>query len=84
MLSFSRIHADEEVVVVCVPNPFVGFSGDVEIDPSLCPDGASWRVTFSSLGGGATTVARTLSTVPLRRSIRVSLASNELVVLQRT
>ena len=84
VLALSRIHADEEVVVVCAPNPFVGFSGDVEIDPGLCPDGAAWRVTFSSLGGGGTAVARTLSTVPLRRSIRVTLASNELVVLERS
>ena len=37
VLAFSRIHADEEVVVVCVPNPFRGFTGHVEIDPDLRP-----------------------------------------------
>jgi len=83
VLALSRIHADEEVVVVCIPNPFLGFRGEVEIDPSLCPDGGRWRVAFSSLGRGGTAIARTLSTVPLRRVVPVSLASNELVVLER-
>jgi glycosidase len=83
VLAFSRIAADEEVLVVCTPNPFQGWSGFVEVDSSLAPDGAAWGVTFSTLGqaGGGNT--RTFSERPPRRAVPVSLASNELQVFQR-
>jgi glycosidase len=83
VLAFSRIHADEETVVVCIPNPFLGFSGFVEIDPNLALDGDQWKVVFSSLGNGGSGVTRTFSQVPLRKAVNVSLASNEVLVLAR-
>jgi glycosidase len=83
VFAFSRIHADEEVLVVCTPNPFQGWSGLVEIDPNLARDGANWRITFSTLRNEGAGRTRTISAVPLRRAIPVTLASNELVVLER-
>jgi Alpha amylase, catalytic domain len=83
VLALSRIHADEEVLIVCTPNPFQGWSGWVEVDASMTPDGASWRVTFSTLGNGGGGATRTASTHPPRRAVPVTLASNELQILQR-
>lgn len=84
IIAFSRINSDEEVLVVATPNPFAGWTGWVEVDPDLSPPGAQWRVAFSTLAKGGGSGVTTFSSNPVRRAVKISLASNELVVLART
>ena len=81
VFAFSRIHCDQEVLVVAYPNPFQAWGGWVEIDADLTADGEQWRIAFSTLGNGATPTATTCCQKPVRRALRVDLASNELQIL---
>jgi len=81
VVAFSRILADQEVLVVACPNPFQPWSGWVEVDADLAPGTASWAVAFSSLGNGFPATSQALPSG--RCALRLALASNELVVMIR-
>jgi len=83
IFAMSRILVDQEVLVVCTPNPFQGWTGWVEVDADLTPNLAEWKVTFSTLDGGFNVQTTTVSSNPKRCAVRVTLRSNELIVLQR-
>jgi glycosidase len=83
VFAFSRVQADEEVLVVAYPNPFQSWTGWVEVDGDLNPDGSRWQVVFSTLGNGGTFTTRGYGPPPTRCAIQVTLASNELLVIAR-
>ncbi|MGD8451355.1 MAG: alpha-amylase family glycosyl hydrolase [Phycisphaerae bacterium] len=80
----SRVHADSEILIVARPHPYHGWSGWIEVDADISPDGSQWKVDFSTLARNGTGTTMTWSQNPLRRAVHVDLESNELAVLVRT
>jgi hypothetical protein len=84
VFAFSRIHCDQEVLVVATPNPFQAWSGWVDVDSDVCGHCDTWQVVFSTLGKGGNRPARTISNDPKHRAVKVELDSNELIVMVPT
>jgi hypothetical protein len=84
VFAMSRIHSDQEVLVIAYPNPFQDWSGSVEIDADISQPGSEWTVAFSTLGMGGTANAFAFAQPADRRAIPINLKSNELQILVRS
>jgi len=82
IFAMSRIQSDQELLVIACPNPFIGWDGWVDIEADLARSGADWKVVYSSLARGGTFPQKLVS--PNHRAVKVSLKSNEAVVLVPT